>query len=537
MVQWSEVHSQWSPNEKVALEVGLGASLGGARALVTMKHVGLNVAADPLFTSAYSGINGGLVVLVADDPGMHSSQDEQDSRHYARAAKAPMLEPSDSAEALQMAVLGFELSERFDTPLLLRSTTRVSHAKSPVTFGERVEIPLKPYVTDPTKYVMVPAHARERRKVLERRLAEMREYAETAPVNRTEWRDTRVGIITAGVSYQYAREAVPDASVLKLGLVFPLPERLIREFAGKVDRLYIVEELDPYLEEHVRALGIEVEGKSLLPVYGELDPGIVAAALGGEERLAPAPFAGPLPGRPPVMCPGCPHRAVFYTLRELGATVFGDIGCYTLGFSAPLSAMHSQLCMGAGIGMALGAEKAGHQGPKVAVIGDSTFVHSGITGLIDVVYNQGNTTVLILDNSTTAMTGRQEHPATGRTLTGTPTHVLDLEGLVRAVGVEDVRVVDAYEMDALDSAIRAAVGHPKPSVVIVRRACALVDRKSWKPALTVDPDACLACGACGTLGCPGILPAAEGEQAPSIDPTLCTGCRECAQICPFDAIG
>lgn len=539
IVQWPEVHAQWSPNEKVALEVALGAAVAGARALVTMKHVGLNVAADPLFTAAYTGVNGGLVVAVADDPGMHSSQNEQDSRHYARSAKVPMLEPSDSAEARAMAMLAFEISERFDTPVLLRSSTRVSHSKSPVSVGERSVPAAKPFRRDPRKYVMVPANARERRKVLEQRLKNLAEFSERTEVNRAEYRDLSLGVITSGVSYQYVREALPHASVLKLGMVHPLPEALIREFASRVGRLCVVEELDPFLEDSIRAMGIGVEGKSHIPVYGELDPDIVASAFGGggsAERWNQQE-ADALPARPPVMCPGCPHRAVFFVLAKIGATVFGDIGCYTLGVAPPLSAMHTCVCMGAGVGMALGAEKAGLAGPAVAVIGDSTFVHSGITPLIDIVYNRGAATVLILDNRTTAMTGRQDHPATGRTLSGEDTYELDLAELARAVGVKDVRVVDPYDMYALEQAIRAAVNHPAPSVVVVRRACALADRRSWKAAMYVDADLCTSCGLCGRLGCPALRPPVGRESTATIDPILCTGCGECAQLCPYNAIG
>jgi len=539
IVQWPEVQAQWSPNEKVAFEVALGAAVAGARALVTMKHVGLNVAADPLFTAAYTGINGGLVVVVADDPGMHSSQNEQDSRHYARSAKVPMLEPSDSAEARAMAMLAFELSERFDTPVLLRSSTRISHSKSPVAVGERRVPDAKHFRRDPRKYVMVPANARERRKVLEQRLRDLAQFSEQTELNRAEYRDTSLGIVTSGVSYQYVREALPHASVLKLGMVYPLPASAVREFASRVERLCVVEELDPFLEEQIRGLGIHVEGKSLIPAYGELDPDIVAHAIDhhGLHEWADGEPGDDLPARPPVMCPGCPHRAVFFVLAKIGATVFGDIGCYTLGVAPPLSAMHTCVCMGAGVGMALGAQKAGLTGPVVAVIGDSTFVHSGITPLIDIVYNRGAATVLILDNRTTAMTGRQDHPATGRTLSGEETHELDLAALAGAVGVKDVRVVDPYDMYALEQAVRAAVNHPAPSVVVVRRACALADRRSWKAAMHVDPDLCTSCGLCGRLGCPALRPPVGRDSIASIDPILCTGCGECAQLCPHNAIG
>ncbi|MGQ9523993.1 MAG: indolepyruvate ferredoxin oxidoreductase subunit alpha [Armatimonadota bacterium] len=539
IVRWPEVHAQWSPNEKVALEVALGAAVAGVRALVTMKHVGLNVAADPLFTAAYTGVNGGLVVVVADDPGMHSSQNEQDSRHYARSAKVPMLEPSDSAEARTMAMLAFEISERFDTPVLLRSSTRVSHSKSPVSIGARIVPEPKPFRRDPRKYVMVPANARDRRRVLEQRLQELVKFSEQTEVNRAEYRDLSLGIVTSGVSYQYVREALPNASVLKLGMVHPLPASAIREFASRVQRLCVVEELDPFLEEQIRAFGIPVEGKSLIPMYGELDPDTVAKAFGanGSDGSADSMVEQELPARPPVMCPGCPHRAVFFVLSKINATVFGDIGCYTLGVAPPLSAMHSCVCMGAGVGMALGAQKARLTGPVVAVIGDSTFVHSGITPLIDIVYNRGAATVLILDNRTTAMTGRQDHPATGRTLSGEETHELDLAGLAEAVGVKHVQVVDPYDLYALEQAIRRAVNHPAPSVVVVKRACALADRSSWKAAMHVDADLCTSCGLCGRLGCPALRPPAGRDSFAVIDPILCTGCGVCAQLCPYSAIG
>ena len=536
ITRWPEVRAQWAPNEKVALEVAIGASLAGGRALVTMKHVGLNVAADPLFTAVYTGVNAGLVIVTADDPGMHSSQNEQDSRHYARAARCPMLEPADSAEAREMTIAAFEMSEKFDTPVLLRSTTRVSHSKSPVEVEPRREPECREFHRDPRKYVMVPANARERRKVLEERLAALIALAEDTPLNRVEYRKPDIGVVTSGVSYLYVREALPNASVLKMGLTYPLPTRLFRDFAGSVDSLFVVEELDPLLEQHLRCLGLEVQGRSLLPGIGELNAAIVGARLDGVARQ-PAAAPGPLPARPPVMCPGCPHRAVFFTLSEIGAVVFGDIGCYSLGFAPPLSAMDTCVCMGAGIGMAHGAERAGIKGPMVAVIGDSTFIHSGITPLIDLVYNGAATTVLILDNGTTAMTGRQEHPATGRNLAGQDAPQLDLEALVRAVGVKDVRVVDAYNMFALGIAIRQAVERREPSVVIVRRACALADRKNWKPSLKVDEDACLSCGICGSIGCPGLRPPVDGEGAATIDGSLCTGCEECVHVCPFGAIG
>ena len=536
IIQWPEVRAQWSPNEKVAVEVALGAALAGGRALVTMKHVGLNVAADPLFTAAYTGVHAGLVIVTADDPGMHSSQNEQDSRHYARAAKVPILEPSDSAEALQMVHAAFEISERYDTPVLLRSTTRISHSKSVVTVGERVEtLPLH-FERNIRKYVMVPANARERRKFVEQRLAALAAFAEETDLNRVEIRSRKIGVVTSGISYQYVRDAAPEASVLKIGMPFPLPLKRVRDFASQVDRLYVVEELEPFIEHQVQALGIPAAGRSLFLSYGELDASIVARGISSSPIGPLPPPVLNFPARPPVMCPGCPHRAVFRTLADLGVVVFGDIGCYSLGASPPLGSMDTLVCMGAGVGMAHGAELVGHQGPTVAVIGDSTFVHSGITPLIDLVYNGGTSTVLILDNRTTAMTGRQENPATGRTIMGDAAPALDLEALVRAVGVKDVHVVDPYNMVLLKIVLERAFQHPGPSVVIVQRACVLLDRKTWKPGLVVDEDACLACGICGELGCPGLRPGVGLEEPASIDAALCTGCGECVHVCPFHAI-
>ncbi len=542
LATWPDIHSQWSPNEKVALEVALGASWAGARVLVTMKHVGLNVAADPLFTAAYTGVNGGLVVVTADDPGMHSSQNEQDSRYYARAAHLPMLEPADSAEARAFTQAAFDLSERFDTPVLLRTTTRVSHSKSPVTSGDRIAPPARPPRRDPRKWVMVPGNARERRRALEVRLTALAEYAETAPFNQVERRGDDLGVITNGVAYQYVREVAPDASTLKLGMTYPLPAKLLREFAATVKRLVVVEEIGPALETDLRALGLPLETLPQLPAYGELDPALVARALGLSrvEESAPAtapPSPSPYPARPPVMCPGCPHRAVFSLLADMDLTVFGDIGCYSLGVTPPLSAMDTLVCMGAGVGMALGAEKAGYDKPSVAVIGDSTFVHSGVTPLIDIVYNGGNVTLLILDNRTTAMTGRQDHPATGATLMGEAAPELDLAGLCRAVGVKDVVTVDPYLRLVTERAIRHALDFAGPSVVIARRACALNSKETWTKGLRVDPELCANCGICSGLGCPGILPAPDEFGAVTLDPGLCTGCEECVAVCPFHAIG
>jgi indolepyruvate ferredoxin oxidoreductase alpha subunit len=544
IVRYPDIYAEWSPNEKVALEVALGAAIAGARALVAMKHVGLNVAADPLFTASYTGVAGGLVVVSADDPGMHSSQNEQDNRNYAPFAKVPMLEPADSEEARDYTVLAFQISEDYDTPVLVRTTTRVSHAKSVVTLKEPLPYQIKEYKTNAEKYVMIPAYARMRRRLVEERTAKLLELSERIPINRIEWNDAKMGIVTSGVSYQYVREVAPDASVLKLGMTWPLPAEMIRKFASRVEMLYVVEELDPYLENHIRALGIEVAGKRLFGPVGELSPDLVARGLFGIEPLCLLTEAAEesIPARPPVLCPGCPHRPVFYILRKVRAIVTGDIGCYTLSVLPPLETHDTCVCMGASIGVAIGMDKAMGQAQKrpiVAVIGDSTFVHSGITPLVDAVYNKAKITTIILDNRTTAMTGGQDHPATGRTLSGEATHALDLGALARAIGVEHVAVVDPYDLTALEKAIRAAIAFDGPSVVIPNRPCVLIDRSLWEPALVVDEDLCEACGLCFRIGCPGI----EGVEAGGkkgrmayINASMCTGCEICAQVCKFEAI-
>lgn len=491
IAQHPSIRAQWSPNEKVALEVGIGASLAGARVLVAMKHVGLNVAADPWLTIAYTGVNGGLVLVSADDPGMHSSQNEQDNRFYARMAGVPMLEPADSQEAKEFVGLALRISEEYDTPVLLRTTTRIAHSKGLVELGERGEHPLRPYTKDPKKYVMIPAHGRLRHQAAADRLAKLTRLAEEIPVNKVEQRG-KVGVITAGVCYQYVRETLPEASVLKLGLTYPLPKDKIRTFAQQVDELYVIEELEPFLEEQIRAMGISVKGKELTGVLGELDQKRLAVSLGLED---PPPSASAV-SRPPVLCPGCPHRGVFYVLRRLRLTVMGDIGCYSLGALPPLDAMDTCICMGSSIGSALGMEKADPAWAErcVAVIGDSTFLHSGMTPLLDVVYNGGSTTVLILDNSTTAMTGHQDHPASGRTLGGDPAPKVDLEMLIRALGVRRVQRVDAYDLAAIRRAVREETAAPEPSVIIVSRSCAL--RTSPARPLVVDEAKCNGCHAC-----------------------------------------
>ncbi len=531
--------AQWAPNEKVALEVGVGVAFGGRRALVTMKHVGLNVAADPLFTASYTGVAGGLAVLVADDPGMHSSQNEQDSRHYARAAKVPMLEPSDSQEAYEFTRLAFQLSEQFDTPVLLRTTTRLSHGKSTVTPGQReTALPAPQPPMNPAKYVMVPAFARVRHRLVEERQRRVREWANAAPLTRAELRDTAVGIITSGINYQYVREVAPTASVLKLGLVYPLPLEAIRAFAARVETLYVVEELDPIIEEQLAAAGIAVIGKERFPPLGEFTPAVVATGLGLPAAELPTLE---LPTRPPAMCPGCPHRGVFWTLKKLGVTVAGDIGCYTLGVAPPLSAMDTCVCMGASIGVAHGLERAGiNPATVVGVIGDSTFLHSGITPLLDMVYNGSRGTILILDNGTTAMTGRQEHAGTGKTLTGAEAPRVDLEALCRVLGVPDVDVIDPYALDAMEARIKQALAFEGVSVIIARRPCMLIPHEDY-PAQQVNEELCKLCGRCLRIGCPAITktPVGEGEQPrsrPEINALLCEGCAVCAQLCPFAVI-
>lgn len=531
-----DVKAQWAPNEKVALEVAYGAAVAGARSLSTMKHVGLNVAADPLFSASYTGVNGGLVIVTADDPGMHSSQNEQDNRYYARMAKLPCVEPSDSQEAKDFTVLAFELSEKFDTPVLFRSTTRISHSKSLVELGERKSRHLNPYCKDPTKYVIIPAHARVRHSVVEARLLDLADYGEKSPLNRVEWRDRKVGVLTSGISYQYVREVLPEASVLKLGLTFPLPQRLIAEFAAEVGTLWVVEELEPFLEEQVRALGIPCRGKDALPNEGEFNPDTLRRAiLGATIPLGPSPGNLTLPQRPPVLCPGCPHRGIFHVLRDLNVTVTGDIGCYTLGVMPPLDAMDTCLCMGAAIGAAHGMVKANPElvGRIVAVIGDSTFLHSGLTGLLDVVYNKAPIPVLILDNRTTAMTGHQEHPGTGKTLQGEETSAVDYAELVKALGVKRVTTVDSLNVEKLKETLRADLAAGEPSVIIASRPCALLQKRP-AAALAVQPAKCTFCRSCLRAGCPA-MSATGGTIV--IDPSMCTACGLCIRLCKQNAIG
>lgn len=530
-----EVYCEWAPNEKVALEVAIGASMGGARAICCMKHVGVNVAADPLFTAAYTGVRGGLVLVAADDPGMHSSQNEQDSRFYARSAHVPMLEPADSAECREYVMRAFEISEKYDTPVMLRLVTRIAHARSLVEEGARQEIPLKDYEKDIKKYVMMPGNAKGRHVVVEAREKKLEEEIDTLGFNRVEMADTKVGVVCSGSAYQYVKEALPNASVLKLGMVYPLPEKLIRDFASKVDQLLVVEELEPFFEDAIKAMGIPCSGKDKTGLQGELFVRKVGRLFGGEADCGPAETQG-VPMRPPVLCPGCPHRAVFYVLKKLGLTVAADIGCYTLGAMPPLAAVDSVVCMGASIGMALGLEKArGRDFAKktVAVIGDSTFVHSGITGLVDMVYNQGHSTVIIVDNSTTGMTGHQPNPTTGFNVRGEIAPQLDVVKLCEAIGVPSVRVVDPFNMKELEQTILEESEKDVPSVIIARRPCALLVKKKTAPC-AINTDKCRKCGMCMKIGCPAILKAENGQV--SIDASLCNGCGLCKEMCHFGAI-
>lgn len=533
---YKEVYCEWAPNEKVALEVAHGATLGGVRAACAMKHVGLNVAADPLFTISYQGLNAGLVVCVADDPGMHSSQNEQDSRHYAIAAKLPMLEPSDSEESRVFAKKAFEMSEKFNTPVLLKMVTRVSHSQSIVNTEERIEPAQVPYVKDPTK-VMMTLNSRNAHVRVEQRTKDLIEYAENCEFNRVEMgKDTSVGIITDSTSYQYAREVLgEDACILKLGLINPLPEKLIKDFAAKVDRVVVLEELDPIIENHCKQLGIKVSGKDTFPICGEFSQNLVRECL-GMEVPAHMSIDENLPARPPVMCAGCPHRGIFYILKKKKCMVYGDIGCYTLGAVAPLNAMDLNVCMGASCSGLHGFNKAmGEAGESnsVGVIGDSTFIHSGMTGITDISYNMSNSTVIILDNSITGMTGHQQNPTTGKNLRGEPAGKVDLEALCKALGFNRVRVVDPYDLKAVEEAVTDELAAKEPSIIISRRPCVMIKGTVYKPPISVDEDKCVGCKQCMSIGCPAI---AVKDKKAHIDPTLCIGCKVCSQMCKFGAI-
>ena len=533
---YNEMYAEWAPNEKVATEAALGASVAGVRSFTAMKHVGLNVAADPLFTSAYTGVNGGYVICVADDPAMHSSQNEQDSRHYARAAKIPMLEPSDSAECRDFAKIAFDISEKFDTPVLLRTLTRVAHSQSLVELFDREERETLPYVKDPSKYVMNPGYGFKRHFVVEKRLQDLKAYSENCPLNREEMGDTEIGFVTASSCYQYVKEAYPHASVYKVGMSHPLPIESIRSFSEKVKKLVVVEELDPVMETELRASGVRVDiGKDAFGLIGELSQVKIRKAM-GENVDETYVFDEPVPARPPVMCAGCPHRGVFYTLSKMKLTVMGDIGCYTLGASAPLSAVDSTVCMGASISMLHGFNMARPEtaNKTVAVIGDSTFLHSGITGLTDIAYNRSISTVLILDNSITGMTGHQQNPATGYTLKMQPVPPVSLEKVCEAIGIRRVKTVDPSDLKALEAAIKEELNVDEPSVIICRKPCMLLKYVKAKPALSVDSEKCRGCRACMKLGCPAIR--FENKKA-VIDNQQCVGCGLCIQLCAFGAIG
>ena len=533
-VKYDEIYCEWAPNEKVAMESAFGASLAGRRSFCAQKHVGLNVAADPLFTMSYTGVNAGMVIVVADDAGMHSSQNEQDSRHYAIAAKVPMLEPADSAEALAFTKLAYEISERFDTPVLIKMCTRVAHSQSIVEPGERVSHE-KPYEKNIAKYVMMPGNAKKRHPIVEERTKALKEYAETAPVNRVEMGSGSLGIITSSTSYQYVKEVFGDsANVLKLGMVHPLPEKMIRDFAAKVEKLVVVEELDDIIETQVRSMGLAVSGRDILPGIDEFSQNIVAKAF-GRETAAGGKLSDAIPPRPPVMCAGCPHRGMFYTLQKKKCTVLGDIGCYTLGAVPPLSAIEMTLCMGASISAAHGFNKVlGEKstGKTVAVIGDSTFMHSGMTGLANVAYNQSASTIIILDNSITGMTGHQQNPTTGLNIKGDPAGKIDLEALCKAMGFRRVRVVDPYDLSACEKAITEELAAQEASVIISRRPCALLKHVKHKAPLAVDTEKCIGCKSCMRVGCPAIS-MKSGKAV--VDATQCVGCGVCEQLCPKQA--
>ena len=534
--KYDEIYCEWAPNEKVAMEVAFGASLAGKRSFCGMKHVGLNVAADPLYTASYTGVNAGMVICVADDAGMHSSQNEQDSRHHAIASKVPMLEPSDSQEAYEFAKMAFELSEKFDTPVIMKMCTRVSHSQSIVDTHERVVPETIPYKKNIAKYVMMPGNAIKRHPVVEQRTLDLIEYANNCPFNKVEMNDTKVGIITSSTSYQYTKEVFGDSvSVLKLGMANPLPTTLITDFASKVDKLVIIEELDPIIENHCKTLGLEVTGKDVLPITGEFSQNLIAEKLGVDVPSFKA-LDETLPNRPPVMCAGCPHRGLFYTLSKNKCTVLGDIGCYTLGAVAPLSAMEMTLCMGASISSIHGFNKAlgeESQGKTVAVIGDSTFMHSGMTGLANIAYNQSNSTVIILDNSITGMTGHQQNPTTGYNIKGDPAGKINLEALCKAMGFNRVAIVDPYDLAQCDKVIKEELAANEPSVIISRRPCALLKYVKHNPPIIAHNDKCVGCKSCMRLGCPAI--AMKNGKA-TIDNTLCVGCGVCSQMCHFDAL-
>lgn len=535
LVQYKDdIYCEWSPNEKVATEVAIGASLAGTRAMACMKHVGFNVAADPTYTVSYMGVNGGLVIIVADDPGLYSSQNEQDTRMVARAAQLPVLEPADSAEAKEYMKLAYELSEQFDRPFVFRTTTRLAHSQGLVELCERQEVEDKPYVKNVQKSVMMPGNAKLRHIEIEKRNNELAEAANTLPINTVEMNDTKIGVITSGIPYHYVKEALPNASVLKLGMVNPLPKKLIEDFAAKVETLYIVEELDPVIEEQVKSWGIKAIGKEIFTVQGEYSANMLRTAILGETLDIAKPEAAP--GRPPILCPGCPHRSVYYVLNKLKLHAAGDIGCYTLGAVAPLSVVDTCVCMGSSISTLHGMEKAkGKEYIKnwVAVIGDSTFLHTGVNSLMNMMYNQATGTVMILDNSITGMTGHQDHAATGKTLQGDPTYAIDIAGLCRAIGVKNVVEVNAFDIVGLEKVVKEELAKDEVSVIITKSPCVLLS-KAKKPLYAADPDKCKKCGMCMKPGCPAMTRQADGTIR--IDDTMCTGCGLCESLCKFDAI-
>lgn len=544
IANYKEIYCEWAPNEKVATEVVSGASIAGARAITTMKHVGLNVAADPLFTMAYEGVNGGFVVVTADDPGMHSSQNEQDNRYYAPHAKVAMVEPSDSQEALDFTKLAFEISEKFDTVVLFRSTTRVSHSKSLVEAGERVEVGVKDYVKNVKKYVMIPAHSRAKHYEVEERLARLQDYSNNCPLNKIEWGCKKLGIITSGISYQYAKEVFGEnASYLKIGMSYPLPDKMITKFAKAVDKILVIEENDPYLENFVKSLGIDCMGKDFIPICGELNPDIIRRAFTKAEKKDLYDVDVKVPSRPPVLCPGCPHRGMFYAVsKKKDVIATGDIGCYTLGLMPPLNVTDTVICMGGGISAAIGFEKAAKMANRknkiFGFIGDSTFFHSGMTGLVNAVYNNSPIVAVILDNSITAMTGHQQNPGTGKTLMGEIAQVVDIEKIVKAIGIkeENIRIVDPYNLEATEKAVQDAYDATEPFVIITKQPCALIKEVQKKRAnmyCEVDQDKCKKCKACIKTGCPAI--SYKNGQV-TIDRNMCNGCTICKQVCKFDAI-
>lgn len=536
IVKFDEIYAEWSPNEKVAAEVAIGASIGGARAMSCMKHVGLNVMADPVFTVSYTGVNGGLVFCVADDPGMHSSQNEQDSRHYAKASKIVMLEPADSSECKEYTKMAFSLSEEMDTPVFIRLSTRVSHSQSMVEICDREDVALKPYEKNISKYVMMPGNAIKRHVVVEERIEKLKEYAETSDLNKVETNNSNIGVISSGIAYMYAKEALGDkVDYLKLGMVYPLPEKKIKEFAKKYDKVFVIEELDPVIEDYCKSLGLEVYGKDLLTLLGEYTPAMIKKAVLGEMAAEYETIDEMIPVRPPVMCAGCPHRGAFYVLKKLGLTVSGDIGCYTLGATVPLQSVDTTICMGASVSAAHGMAKArGEEFNKklVSVIGDSTFMHSGITGLVDIVYNKGNNTVIILDNSITGMTGHQNNPTTGYTIRGEETKQVNLVALCKSIGIESIRVCDPFDVKEFEKTVKEEIAKDEPSVIISQRPCALLKTVKYTGHCKIT-DKCKDCKMCMKLGCPAIT-IKEGKVV--IDVSQCNGCGLCVNVCPFGAI-